>query len=1128
MPRSAPKIDPRTYDDLVEQTTALAKIHSPDWRPAAGKRDVGQALIAIFARMAEQVIERLNQAPENNFRAFLNLIGTQIRPPRPARVPLTFRLAPGSSSDAVVRARTQVGAPPDAGETADIVFETEQELTVSRTQLAAAYVHQPQGDTYSEVTAIATGSDTTNFAAFQGTTTVEHSLYLACDELFSQPETRSVTLTLTVLNQAQPPSVVWEYWDGASWKPEPTISSHLHNNEWSITFAQFLTSSQLSLNGIEARWIRSRLTQPTVNNTSVTLGQITAAAHLDYPKTVPATAFFNSIPLDLSKDFFPFGEQPRLTDSFYLALPAVIAKPGATVTISTMLTSDPRPTGDLVVAWEVWDGNTWTTIRASTGPTGDAVNFTTSGQITFQLPAQLSERVINGERGYWLRARIAKGNYGTAPTPQVTTTHSTGQMPGGQPQLTEIKVTMIGGFAPPILSSLTLDAAVTYPATPVTNCLTYDDLTFHDRSDEARSGTGTFTAFSKTTDTDPALYLGFDRSFGNQPVTLYFQVVPPDPGEVARTLATQFEPLSSPHLIWEYATTAGWHTLGVEDNTNAFAESGLVRFVGPADFSHRVQFGHGLYWLRVRWASGMFVIPPRIQRVLTNTTWASQTTTLVNEILGSTTGEPQQTFRTVQTPVLLGQQLEVREAEIPSPAEQETLFAIEGADAVTVTRNEAGQVADVWVRWHAVPDFYTSGPRDRHYVIDHLTGEIRFGDGTHGRIPPLGRQNIRMAVYRTSGGAKGNRPAQTITRLKSSVPHVASVSNLFPAEGGADQETLESVQERGPKTLRHRGRAVTAQDIEDLAFEASSDVARARALMSDFDPINHDGLPTFAFTLTRPGEIRISVTEAEQPLLVVLHGPGRSTSYASQTGTDNFTLSYWVAPDLAQGDRWQVTLVNHGQTNISCVVQITHPEGAVDTQVDVPPLSDYTPGGTMRSAGQVELIIVPRSHDRQPTPSLNLISQVREYLRARCTPTLLLQVTEPEWVEVTIRATVIPTSLEVAAQLPALVTLTLERFLHPLTGGFAGQGWPFGRRPHLSDLYACLEHIPEVDRVQSLSVRNTPSLKDLDPVQPGETPEEEGGVAVLPREKRNRFLIYSGIHTVTVESPDTTSLKVRS
>jgi predicted phage baseplate assembly protein len=62
------------------------------------------------------------------------------------------------------------------------------------------------------------------------------------------------------------------------------------------------------------------------------------------------------------------------------------------------------------------------------------------------------------------------------------------------------------------------------------------------------------------------------------------------------------------------------------------------------------------------------------------------------------------------------------------------------------------------------------------------------------------------------------------------VPYVDKVINRQPAIGGRDAESLERAKLRAPQILRTRDRAVTAEDFEYLAKQASSSVARARCL----------------------------------------------------------------------------------------------------------------------------------------------------------------------------------------------------------------------------------------------------------------------------------------------------------
>jgi predicted phage baseplate assembly protein len=221
--------------------------------------------------------------------------------------------------------------------------------------------------------------------------------------------------------------------------------------------------------------------------------------------------------------------------------------------------------------------------------------------------------------------------------------------------------------------------------------------------------------------------------------------------------------------------------------------------------------------------------------VLLNTTWAGQVTSVDDEILGSGNGNPDQAFTTAQAPVQPGQQVRVRERDLPPVDEQAALLAAEGPDAVTVTVDAGGEPDEVWVRWHAVPDFYGSGPQDRHYTLDPVTGDVRFGDGRSGLVPPRGQNNIRI-TYRTGGGEQGNRAAETIVQLASGVPYIDGVTNHEPSEGGAAAEPLDRLRARSPKVLRHRDRVVTAQDLEDLAYEASTAVARAATVAPLFDP----------------------------------------------------------------------------------------------------------------------------------------------------------------------------------------------------------------------------------------------------------------------------------------------------
>ena len=76
----------------------------------------------------------------------------------------------------------------------------------------------------------------------------------------------------------------------------------------------------------------------------------------------------------------------------------------------------------------------------------------------------------------------------------------------------------------------------------------------------------------------------------------------------------------------------------------------------------------------------------------------------------------------------------------------------------------------------------------------------------------------------------GNVASGTLTELRSGVGFVESVTNPLAGAGGAEAELLRLARDRSAQSPRHRDRAVTAEDYEWLAREASGEVARARAM----------------------------------------------------------------------------------------------------------------------------------------------------------------------------------------------------------------------------------------------------------------------------------------------------------
>ncbi|HEU0015686.1 MAG TPA: putative baseplate assembly protein, partial [Longimicrobium sp.] len=141
--------------------------------------------------------------------------------------------------------------------------------------------------------------------------------------------------------------------------------------------------------------------------------------------------------------------------------------------------------------------------------------------------------------------------------------------------------------------------------------------------------------------------------------------------------------------------------------------------------------------------------------------------------------------------------------------------------------------------WTRVEDLATAGRGDAVYTLDPEAGLLRFGDGLRGLIPRQGMR-VRVGMMRSGGGAAGNLPPGSLTRLTGTKqdgdPATINVLQPLAMEGGDDAETLFEAERRIPALLRDRNRAVTPEDYRHLAAEAPGVRAGRVEVLPRFKP----------------------------------------------------------------------------------------------------------------------------------------------------------------------------------------------------------------------------------------------------------------------------------------------------
>lgn len=707
---------------------------------------------------------------------------------------------------------------------------------------------------------------TTEFLPFGETPKVGDAFYLGSGEAFAK---RQVQVTLRFeLPSPPPPTLVWEYFDSGfqQWRPLVVLPA-LDADDLAKKFTQAVQEIQTGkrqpyallvdgtagltreggmfglifhlgeadVNGIRARWIRVRLAAGGYRlPPNVAQFLIMAQANQLRP---PEFGFTNESLIDFGGNFLPFGVTPSPADSFAFGeagqgFPTVILADRTVSLLNFQIKLDPDPahipaTADL--RWEYLGPSGWTQLADVRSTTPD---LRRDGTVTFTVPDAVRQQV-NGQTSHWVRAWIVGGNYGEPAEFEAVDLDD--------PKRGFRLRRGTSNLRPPRIRSLTLDYVAERAPTVLTqNGFLYVDQTAAnvESPNNQPAGFAPFVAVEDLApaiyaDPEPSFYLGFDRALPGQPVTLYVAGAPRAfAGSVVKD--GQVAPASTsapPPLGWEYFNGATWGDLSVFDRTRNLTKSGTVEFLTPSDIALLAKFDlTARYWVRARSARNDPLASQRVIGIFPNTVPAREGISIRDETVGSSNGQPGQALRLSRAPVLAGLQLHVREPEPPPEPERAAIEAEEGADAVQVRPNPTTGAPETWVRWHQVSTFLASDLRSRHYTLDHISGVVTFGDGQSGLVPPRGTNNI-VAGYRSGGGPAGNVPATAVAKIQTALPGLATVINPAAADGGAAAETIPMVEERGPGTLRHRGRAVAAADFEWLACQAAGTrIARVRCL----------------------------------------------------------------------------------------------------------------------------------------------------------------------------------------------------------------------------------------------------------------------------------------------------------
>lgn len=513
------KVDGRTSVDILEQARKMAPHYILDW-DFSEEDDSGVVLLTVFSKLLEDVVKRLDEVPEKNFIAFLDMLGMGLNPSQPARVPLTFAVSEGATEGVQILEKTQ--ATSDATLTRpEMAFEVESGKSFLATPSILKRIISVDPGTdgiFEHERSLEQGKPVELFT--DEINLQEHILYIGHDDLLTIEGQAKIELLLDspVLDMT---SILWEWEyygekieikDGEEiktdgWHPLETKSVNINNTipskipdktpvidirGISSVFAKRLKNHGIStvdqllnvtpddlakklstnvtrgenileavekglldkstrysvkefpfnankyhiillknvpgeikefeVNNIKSRWIRGRTGKPgkTISESLIDSMMINVGPYRKGGRK-PDMIFFNEIPLDAEgmseqNPLYPFGTIPNIYSTFYLASSDAFSKKWSEISISFDITnnnenggSGEKPSPRL--SWEYWNGQGWINIP---GINGLEKNFTAQGEqtITFICPGDMNKTEVNGQENFWTRIRIVDGDYG--------------------------------------------------------------------------------------------------------------------------------------------------------------------------------------------------------------------------------------------------------------------------------------------------------------------------------------------------------------------------------------------------------------------------------------------------------------------------------------------------------------------------------------------------------------------------------------------------------------------------------------------------------------------------------------------------------------------------------------------
>lgn len=822
------RMEERTTEDLLEEIRKTASSYVPEWQFDREHPDLGAVLAAVYAQLFEDTLRKFGKVQKKNEIAFFRELGAELLPAVPAKGAVTFRLSTGEFGGVFVPKGFQVLGQGEGEETSQ-VFETVEDLYVTSASLTHILYENGKEDKIVKVHEADEENSEFSFLLFApGGKNLQEHVFLFRQEHVLLVEGEAFIIVKPVFYRFGTDSeeeinflaekTVFEYYTEDGFVPfleqsaeKGYIRLHKGAEQPPLVKGNFFEG--------EGYYIRCRY-EGVYHRNPLRIEDFFLSAEAE--NLVPDLIQTDEGEQEAG-DIYPFGQRPSLFSELYIASDEAFSKKGARITVSFRLDFEkypmepvtdqqerqwklvmkrwdfqPNPEYDITieqVIFEYYNGTGWCRLFGSKENSrifsGRDSLLGQEVRLEFPCPDDMEPVMLHSVMSRYLRIRVIRMD-----------------------NLYKIK----GSYITPVMGDVKISYSYKGQGLRPEQILSRNNQeTLEITGKRLGEPRLSFPLLEGLKEQGASLYLGFSNPLTEGPLRMFVSVKEALSGKL-------------PGLSFEYFGSEGFEPLFVVDETENFRKSGFLTFMGNQNFKQSKVFGVEAYWLRIRDLTGAYAAlkgkeqMPTLLGINPNTVRVLAVETMPEEFFDVEQGQ-KNLVCTLEHENVYDLKVFVDEAGKLTDKELKELHLNLQAESDT---DEEGRILHVWVLWKETENLFKEGPGSRCYTVDKNHGQICFGDGRHGMLPPMGGEGKIRVSYRRGGGKASNLKPGSVSQMSRALGFISGVSNEVRTQGGCDQETLKEALRRNSLKLRHGGRAVTASDFEALIREADRNVLKVR------------------------------------------------------------------------------------------------------------------------------------------------------------------------------------------------------------------------------------------------------------------------------------------------------------